>query len=127
MPLKYKCCRHTLNVRIRIVNKHRNVADKLGWEPRRKYAAATFSIESHALETVSMGLTRPMLSLILILLTMIPVTISMKMRAIFLENDEWEYVCGKHRLRCTKLAVIISFYFHNRFIIREIAYEDRVI
>lgn len=33
---------HTLNVRICIVNKHRNVADKLGWEPRRKYATAAF-------------------------------------------------------------------------------------
>lgn len=42
-----------INVRIRIVNKHRNVADKLGWEPRRKYATARFSIGFCALETNS--------------------------------------------------------------------------
>lgn len=43
---------HT-NARIRIVNKHRNVADKLGWEPRRKYATPRFSIGFCALETNS--------------------------------------------------------------------------
>lgn len=42
-----------INARIRIVNKHRNVADKLGWEPRRKYATARFSIGFCALETNS--------------------------------------------------------------------------
>lgn len=42
-----------INARIRIVNKHRNVADKLGWEPRRKYATARFSIGFCALETSS--------------------------------------------------------------------------
>lgn len=40
---------------IRIVNKHRNVADKLGWEPRRKYATARFSIGFCALETDSIN------------------------------------------------------------------------
>lgn len=42
-----------INVHIRIVNKHRNVADKLGWEPRRKYATPRFSIGFSALETNS--------------------------------------------------------------------------
>lgn len=42
-----------INAHIRIVNKHRNVADKLGWEPRRKYATARFSIGFCALETGS--------------------------------------------------------------------------
>lgn len=42
-----------INAHIRIVNKHRNVADKLGWEPRRKYATARFSIGFCALETDS--------------------------------------------------------------------------
>lgn len=52
-----------INTRIRIVNKHRNVADKLGWEPRRKYATARFSIGFCALEmncsSDSMILTKP--------------------------------------------------------------------
>lgn len=42
-----------INTCFRIVNKHRNVADKLGWEPRRKYATARFSIGFRALETGS--------------------------------------------------------------------------
>lgn len=35
------------------MNKHRNVADKLGWEPRRKYATTRFSIGFCSLETGS--------------------------------------------------------------------------